>query len=112
MIGINDLIWNESLAHIYANYIQILDRLKAKCITPVVQSTLYAGRESAKRYNTYVEVLNSELQAYCKEEGIEFIDLNTLLSPYGQLDDRFTLDGIHLEDEAYRIWAEKIKHYL
>ena len=112
MIGINDLIWNKSLEHIFDNYIQILDRLKSKSITPIVQSTLYAGKESAKRYNSHVEVLNSELKAYCKEEGIQFIDLNTILSPNGQLDDRFTIDGIHLESEAYVRWAETIKNFL
>ena len=112
MIGINDLIWNESIEHIFHNYIQILDRLRSKSITPIVQSTLYAGKESANRYNSYVEVLNSALKEYCDKEGIQFIDLNDLLSPYGHLDDRFTIDGIHLENEAYRVWAEKIKSYL
>jgi lysophospholipase L1-like esterase len=112
MIGINDLIWNETIEHIFHNYTQIVDRLKSKCITPVVQSTLYAGKESANRYNSHIEVLNSELKEYCKEEDIQFIDLNDILSPYGQLDDRFTIDGIHLGDEAYRLWAENIKKYL
>lgn len=112
MIGINDLVWSESIEHIFHNYRQIVDRLKSMGITPIVQSTLYAGKESANRYNGHVEVLNSELEAYCKEEGIQFIDLNAILSPHGQLDDRFTIDGIHLEDEAYSVWAEKIKRYL
>ena len=112
MIGINDLIWNKTIDHIFNNYIQILDRLKSKSITPVVQSTLYAGRESANGYNDYVEVLNSKLREYCKEENIQFIDLNDILSPYGQLDDRYTIDGIHLKDEAYIVWAEGIKSYL
>ena len=112
MIGINDLIWNKTIDHIFNNYIQVLHRLKSKNITPVVQSTLYAGRESAKRYNDYVEILNDTLSAYCKEENIQFIDLNEILSPYGRLEDRFTIDGIHLEGEAYILWAEKIKKYL
>jgi len=112
MVGINDLVWNESIDHIFNNYVQILERLRSKNIIPIVQSTLYAGRESAKRYNPSVEVLNDELREYCEGENIDFIDLNRVLSPHGKLEDRYTLDGIHLEDEAYRVWAEKIKNYL
>jgi lysophospholipase L1-like esterase len=112
MIGINDLIWNETPEAIFQNYIQIVAKLKAKGIIPIVQSTLYTGKESAKRYNGYVAVLNDALQEYCEEENIDFIDLNETLSPFGYLDDRFTMDGIHLQDQAYMYWVEKIKHYL
>ena len=111
MIGMNDLIWGNTIDHIFNNYVQILDRLKAKNIVPVVQSTLYAG-ESANSYNDYVEILNDTLKEYCKAENIKFIDLNDILSPHGQLDDRYTIDGIHLKDEAYTVWADSIKSYL
>ena len=111
MVGINDLIWDQNIDDIFNNYVQILHRLKAKTITPIVQSTLYTGKESAKRYNDYVTVLNDELREYCQEKDIEFIDLNNILSPHGKLDDRYTIDGIHLEKEAYRVWAERIKDH-
>jgi len=112
MVGINDLIWNRSVNHVFNNYIQILDRLRTKGITPIVQSTLYTGRESAGRYNGHVKTLNDKLKRYCEKENIKFIDLNDILSSYGQLDDQYTIDGVHLEARAYILWAESIKDSL
>ena len=112
MVGINDLIWNRSVDHVFNNYIQILDRLRVENITPIVQSTLYTGRESASRYNGHVKALNDKVKEYCEKENIKFIDLNDILSSYGQLDDQYTIDGVHLEARAYILWAESIKDSL
>ena len=109
MVGINDLIWNQSVDDVFNNYVQILNRLREKGITPIAQSTLYTGRESGNRYNDYVALLNDRVEAYCEKEKIKFIDLNDILSPQGKLDDRYTIDGVHLESEAYVRWAECIK---
>lgn len=51
------------------------------------------------------------MKKYAEDKNIEFIDLNKILSPNGFLDNKYTTDGIHLNGDAYVLWAKEIINY-
>lgn len=40
--------------------------------------------------------------------GAKLVDLNPLLAPEGLIKRRYTTDGVHFSDDAYRVWAREI----
>ncbi|MCC6549263.1 MAG: GDSL family lipase [Ignavibacteriaceae bacterium] len=114
MGGINDIYNWVPVDTISAQYIQLVTELREKGIRVVVQSTLYVSPRwpnSADR-NREVEKLNSTMQSWCKQNGLEFLDLNPDLSKNKFLRDELTYDGIHLKAEGYRLWGREIEKLL
>jgi len=89
MIGINDLGKNIPVSKILSNYQNIIAMLLAENIDVFVQSTLNVGRNQIQR-NLQVNELNNGLKAYCKDHGVKFIDLNSILAPDGFLLDKYS----------------------
>jgi len=111
MIGINDILQGEEPEHIFDNYRKILAFYQKKGITPFIQSTLYVGKNSPPELNRKVTVLNRMLKEFARQQDMTFIDLTPILCPHGELESRFTYDGLHLNGEAYRLWADAIAKY-
>lgn len=60
-----------------------------------------------------IEKLNKEIQKFCKKENITFINLYpAFLSGKRKMDNRFHTDGLHLNEDGYKIWIEQIKSYI
>lgn len=112
MIGVNDLLGGESVRYVFKNYVKIIKILKQKGVEPIVESTLYVGRDAPKIYNKKIEELNELLKLFAKEKNIKYIDLNKKLAPNGYLSKEYSRDGLHLNGKAYKIWAKEIKPYL
>lgn len=110
MIGINDINREIPMDTIFSNYIEIIKQLQNKNITPIVQSTLYMGISRVQN-NKKVTKLNNLLIEYCKENKIEFIDLNKILSPNNLLDKNFTNDDLHLNGNGYLLWSKELSKY-
>lgn len=114
MAGINDIYNWTPVEEIYSNYVRIIGLLKANGITPVIQSTLFAGEKWPQAANRNKEVikLNSVLRKFAISNQIEFIDLNKRLTDNGFLKNVYTWDGVHLNARGYRIWAGEIDTFL
>lgn len=110
MIGINDINREIPMDTIFSNYIEIIKQLQNKNIIPIVQSTLYMGISRVQN-NKKVTKLNNLLMEYCKENKIEFIDLNKILSPNNLLDKNFTNDDLHLNGNGYLLWSKELSKY-
>lgn len=110
MIGINDLLKGESVEYIFENYKKIITSLRHKNITPIIQSILYVGENAPKIYNEKVKELNSLLQEYTAKKQIKYIDLNRELAPNGFLLQKYSLDGLHLNGQAYIKWIKIIQN--
>lgn len=112
--GINDIYNWIPVADIFESYKKVIMKLKEHNITPVIQSTIYAGKgwpQSADR-NNEVEKLNKLLREYASKNGMEFIDLNSFLSKDKYLIDKYTWDGLHLNAEGYKLWGNEINQAL
>jgi len=119
MIGINDLYQGHQPDHVFNNIITILDRLYndssdtwryLQSILPVNEERLLSGEQ----INVNIYQMNNWLEEYCMDEPmITFIDMHSdFLEMGGQMDSRYTYDGVHLTSEGYVLWASLIGKYL
>ncbi|RPF11815.1 lysophospholipase L1-like esterase [Vibrio crassostreae] len=108
MAGINDLAQGYDVEHIYQNYIDMLKVWQENDIRILVQSTLYVGAK-LQGLNPSVELLNSKISEYCTQQGIAFLDVNSVLSPNKLLSNEYSCDDLHLNAKAYQAWAEVLQ---
>ncbi|MCB5361037.1 SGNH/GDSL hydrolase family protein [Vibrio lentus] len=108
MAGINDLAQGYDVEHIYQNYIDMLKVWQGNDIRILVQSTLYVGSK-LQGLNPSVELLNRKISEYCSQQGIAFLDVNSVLSPNQLLSNEYSCDDLHLNAKAYQAWAEVLQ---
>lgn len=108
MAGINDLAQGYDVDHIYQNYIDMLKVWQENDIRILVQSTLYVGSK-LQGLNSSVELLNRKISEYCSQQGIAFLDVNSVLSPNQILSNEYSCDDVHLNAKAYQVWAEVLQ---
>ena len=104
--GINDLLSGVPPLRVYENYLKMIETLRAKNITIIINSIIYTIDN--QEINLNISILNSKLKDYCTIQKIVWIDINTPLSDKGKLLKKYSLDGIHLNKDAYQIWAKKL----
>lgn len=119
MIGINDLYQGHNPGTVFDNIVKILDRLYEE--TPetyrYLQSILPVNEErllSGGQINVNVYQMNNLLEEYCiGKPKLEYINLhNDFLNHKGQMDRKYTYDGVHLTAEGYILWANLIGEFL
>lgn len=63
--------------------------------------------------NKGVLAVNKYLSNYCSTTGLSYIDLHSrFVDTNGELNPRYTNDGLHLLGEGYKVWIEVLKKYL
>lgn len=120
MIGINDISRNVSVDSVMVNYRMILERIRTE--TPgtsvFVESVLPVnpgvGRYPALQNKTEVIMeLNRRLRELASEFGHTYIDLFSVMADAkNQLPRKYSIDGLHLTYEGYRVWTEAIRKYV
>lgn len=113
--GINDLGLGVPVEDIAKNFRLIVDKLQKNNIEPVLQSTLYVHypwKITNKTTNAQVDSLNNFLSNLAIEKNINFLDLNIRLTENGLLKKEYHVDGLHLNEKAYKIWAEEVNKVL
>ena len=110
MFGVNDLQRGQPVAEVYARYAKAIGELAApgRCI--IVQSTLLTRRGA--ELNAAISDLNGRLSAGCAGGKCDFVDLNALLAPNGELPVEATVDGIHLTSRGYILWRDALLPHL
>lgn len=108
--GINDLLSGVPTQRVFDNYRKIIETLRKENINVVAHLVLYTVDNEA--INKEVFVLNYLLKEYFESQKIEFIDMNLQLSDRKKLKPNFSVDGIHLRKEAYKIWANELSSKL
>lgn len=111
MIGVNDIMRGKEVDEIYNNYMKIIKTFKDKNIKVYIQSTLFIGEKRMENFNPKVEELNKRLEKFANENQITFINLNPIFAPQKVLKKEFTSDDLHLNGNAYKLWANEIKKY-
>lgn len=102
-VGINDIFWGFKIEYIKNNYELIIKKiLESKVplyiLTTNLTSDIYPQYD---KINAQVVILNSFLQERAAILKLTFIDLNTRLSENGNLSNRYTYDGIHINGDGY-----------
>jgi len=119
MIGINDLLNNIETNKILDNYQKIITIIKKDSPTTkiYIESILPMNFEldKAKRNVNNQNILdfNNNLNKLANNSDIFYIDLySAFLDSSGQLNQKYTLDGIHLNGQGYLIWKNQLANYL
>jgi lysophospholipase L1-like esterase len=122
LIGINDISRNIPDSVIADNYRKIIQRIKKESPRTKIyfQTLLPVNNEFTQFKNHYnkdehILWLNERIKALGKQENITVIDLYPhFLNSEKKLDNKYTLDGLHLNAEGYKIWAALLKngHFL
>lgn len=122
MAGLNDIYNWIPVEDVYINYSHIVNLLRTKNITPVIQSTLYAGSEWGKAWNltpennaernSQVDKLNNLLRNYAAKNKIMFVDLNSKMKNGKFLKSSLTYDGVHLNARGYKVWVREVEKVL
>jgi len=106
-IGINDLLNDRTPEQVKESYVKILSLLEQRKIR-VVPSLIFYVRY-IPHVNPMVTKLNQSLLTLFRDRKIEFIDLNPQISENETLLKKYSIDGIHLNNEGYKIWIHEIE---
>jgi hypothetical protein len=98
LIGVNDILAGRDPARVA----EIIGKIVAK--RPVTLLAVMPVRGRYNRYNAAIVALNSLLKEICTGQCI-FIDTWSALQSNGELDTRFTNDGLHLNADGYEALA-------
>ncbi len=119
MIGVNDL-WKKQNTpdEILENYNVIFNYLQTQIPTTKVylQSMLPVNNADFKRIkasNKDIILLNQQIEKMANEFNYQYIDLYShFINEQGELDNRYTYDGVHLNGKGYGLWRDLVKNYV
>jgi lysophospholipase L1-like esterase len=118
LVGVNDLLAGmspEALArHHAALIVELRGRLPS---TRIIVESLLPIRDELVAFDeplatTTVRRANELLQRGAAAAGADWLDVNAhLVDPTGQLDARYSTDGLHLSAAGYHAWALALRPY-
>lgn len=99
---------------------KIIDDIKTKYpeVEIVVLSTTYMVKRNnnmSRLNNENLSIMNNLILDYCNANGIDFVDISTLLTENGCLADKYCSDldslGCHLNDSGCLVWTGLLRNY-
>ncbi|NLR81396.1 GDSL-type esterase/lipase family protein [Chitinophaga eiseniae] len=117
LVGTNDLNKHMPAASIVATYRRIISAVQAASpgTRIFVQSVLpinnqLIGRQYYTGTNEQIIALNAGLKEMANSLQLTFVNVyDALLDNTGQMDARYTYDGLHLSGEGYLKWVQVLK---
>ncbi|GAB7023848.1 GDSL-type esterase/lipase family protein [Salidesulfovibrio brasiliensis] len=117
MAGANDL-FNTNDVHASLNRVlQLIGYVadRSESTTIYVQSILPVNNRISKYWidNRSIEYINDHVRKYCLDRGIHYIDVASLFKDQsGELAERYTYDGVHINGIGYVIWQKKLSEFI
>jgi predicted alpha-1,2-mannosidase len=116
LIGTNDISSGKTVEHVVSNHQKIIDRIKeASPETKLYIQSVLPVQESihTTRPNDSLREINRQLEEMCRQQEITYIDLFSLfVDEKGQLDLKYSIDGLHLNGTGYLKWVEEVTKYV
>ena len=112
MIGVNDIRYGTDAEVFESNVKKIVDSFDKKDTRLFIQSILPVnyGLFGNEVSNEKVKEFNEILQGIANDNGLEYIDLHSSFTDEnGQLDKKFTGDGLHLNGKGYEVWIDRLR---
>jgi lysophospholipase L1-like esterase len=123
MVGINDALYGTDVATAAENYRQIIRGIRTSSPNTIlyIQSVLpvsppmvdgWLARGRGSQINQWVRAMNQQIRNFAEDKSVVFIDLRDDLSKRGELDPRYSVDGLHLNGAGYEVWKRKLSPFL
>ena len=120
LIGTNDLRDEKSVDEVVENIKKIIEEIETnRKEAEIYLESIYPVNEEINkklvghRDNGDINEINEKLEEYAKEEGITFINTHELLVDEDSLlNEDYTDDGLHLNDEGYEVVSKALTKYL
>lgn len=109
-VGVNDIIQGRKVSVMLDDCQFMVNALESNGVTPVFVSVCPVRDNLG--WNESINAWNAELREYSRETGLMFIDVHAVLTRDGELPEKYTVDGIHLNRKAYSAVAIVIKNAL
>lgn len=106
-MGINDIKMGKPCEFVWERFRAIADSAKHYGSSLFITSILPTSMSHGK-YNGTIRNCNEGIKKLASEVGATYIDVYALLEKNGELNNRYTMDGLHLTGEAYMIWKSAI----
>lgn len=119
--GINDLPGNNT-NDLFEHYKTIVEFIKSENAIPVINLVFYLSPKAGEKFptrsnynsiNDSICKLNIMLTNYASKNKIDYINLNTTIASKERvLLDKYTTDGVHINDLGYKLWVIEINKIL
>lgn len=111
-VGTNDIARNIPLATILSHTTKIVHRIRKHLPEArIFLTSLFPTLHNPPRPNSIIRQYNQLLHTLAIDLDVDYWHLFPYFAgPDGRLMHRFTHDGLHLTDEAYRKWAALLQH--
>jgi lysophospholipase L1-like esterase len=91
----------------------ICEFLKLTSNSKIVLTSIFPTRENPSRSNNRIIDFNNKLQRKSQKSRVIYFNLFKHFADLeGKLKKEYTEDGLHLNDEAYNCWAEKLFEFI
>jgi len=119
LIGVNDLLEGVAPERMAADHAALIAELRRQLPQArIVSESLLPIRDELVAYDeplatATVQRANALLAHAAAASGADWLDVNRLLADAsGELDPRYSSDGLHLTAAGYRVWAGALRPYL
>lgn len=114
LVGVNDLEDGVAPPEVARRHAALIRELRATLpTTRLVVQAILPVRGQRRLSLSAISDTNALLRHAAKAAGAAWLDVGSVLvDPTGQLDPRYSLDGLHLTGDGYRAWAEAIRPLL
>jgi lysophospholipase L1-like esterase len=120
MIGVNDLVAGSTSDDVWSEYEKLIQAIRT--VSPQTQLFLHsilpvnrAKWSDVQQFPVTTDILrvNRKLQEAADQERIVYLDLYShLVDEHGQLNTRYTEDGVHLNGAGYLKWRDVLRPYI
>lgn len=111
-VGINDLLSGERVYDISIRYMNILKTLKSKGLEVTAFALFPCVTKRCSNLSSALGSLNQSIEKMCDEMGVVFININESLLINERLNPAYSDDGLHLNDDGYKVWFKSIENEL
>ncbi len=125
LIGINDILDERDASEISNSIKEIVDGIQDnRPYAEIYVESLYPINNSENekidlemvnvlRNNDKIKSINKEIKKMCKEKKVTYIDLYSLLvDDNDQLNIDYTTEGLHLNNDGYKVVTDELMKYI
>lgn len=114
-VGINDILGASTAGTLLTNYEKIVNIIQATSpktrifiqgLLPV--NEFYTGKKQDSITRTIIDV-NTQLKKLAEAQHCSYTDLFSALTKDNSLPMNYSVDGLHLNEDGYKVWYEHIK---